>query len=149
MNELTTELRGRPNPFDSELAELKDRLAVHVDSSLIAKTTFVVPHTWPDIKNAEYEVLQRIEETKIEARRLGQPVADGAIKTACQQVCPADAIVFGDLNDPNSRVAALAESNRAYRVLEDLNTRPAVRYLKLVRHDSTSGNPGNNGNRRG
>ena len=66
----------------------------------------------------------------------GQPIADGAIKTACQQVCPAEAIVFGDLNDPNTRVAALAESHRAYRVLdEELNTRPAVRYLKLVRHD--------------
>ena len=80
--------------------------------------------------------VQRIEETRIEARRLGQPIADGAIKTACQQVCPADAIVFGDLNDPNTRVSALTESNRAYRVLEDLNTRPAVRYLKVVRHDS-------------
>ena len=80
--------------------------------------------------------VQRIEETRIEARRLGQPIADGAIKTACQQVCPADAIVFGDLNDPKTRVAGLAESNRAYRVLEDLNTRPAVRYLKIVRHDS-------------
>ena len=79
--------------------------------------------------------VQRIEEGKIEARRLGHPVADGAIKTACQQVCPAEAIVFGDLNDPKSRVAALTASARAYRVLDELNTRPAVRYLKLVRHD--------------
>ena len=79
--------------------------------------------------------VQRIEEGKIEARRLGHPVADGAIKTACQQVCPAEAIVFGDLNDPKSRVAALSASRRAYRVLDELNTRPAVRYLKLVRHD--------------
>jgi len=81
--------------------------------------------------------VQRIEETRIEARRLGKPIADGAIKTACQQVCPADAIVFGDLNDPKSRVAALAESPRTYRVLEDLNTKPAVRYLKIVRHDAS------------
>jgi Fe-S-cluster-containing dehydrogenase component len=80
--------------------------------------------------------VQRIEETKIEARRLGSPLADGAVKTACQQVCPAQAIVFGDLRDPKSRVAALAESPRAYRVLEDLGTGPAVRYLKLVRRDS-------------
>ena len=79
--------------------------------------------------------VQRIEETRIEARRLGQPIADGAIKTACQQVCPADAIVFGDLNDAKSRVTALAESRRAYRVLEDLNTKPAVRYLKVIRHE--------------
>jgi molybdopterin-containing oxidoreductase family iron-sulfur binding subunit len=79
--------------------------------------------------------VQRIEEGKIEARRLGQPVGDGAIKTACQQVCPSEAIVFGDLNDATSRVAALTASRRAYRVLDELNTRPAVRYLKLVRHD--------------
>jgi molybdopterin-containing oxidoreductase family iron-sulfur binding subunit len=78
--------------------------------------------------------VQRIEETRIEARRLGKPIADGDIKTACQQVCPADAIVFGDLNDPKSRVSTLTESSRAYRVLEDLNTKPGVRYLKVVRH---------------
>ncbi len=80
--------------------------------------------------------VQRIEENKIEARRLGQPLADGAIKTACEQACPAQAIVFGDLHDPSSRVAALAAGQRAYRVLDELNTQPAVRYLKLVRHDS-------------
>ena len=79
--------------------------------------------------------VQRIEETKIEARRTGSPLADGAVKTACEQVCPAQAIVFGDLNDPKSRVAALAKSPRAYRVLEDLGAAPAVRYLKLVRHE--------------
>jgi molybdopterin-containing oxidoreductase family iron-sulfur binding subunit len=79
--------------------------------------------------------VQRIQEQTIEASRLGQPVPDGGIKTACEQSCPAEAIVFGDLHDPNSRVARLAESNRAYRVLEELNTQPAVRYLKLVRHD--------------
>jgi len=79
--------------------------------------------------------VQRIEETKIEARRTGTPIADGAVKSACQQVCPAEAIVFGDLHDPKSRVAALARSGRAYRVLEDLGTAPAVRYLKVVRHE--------------
>jgi molybdopterin-containing oxidoreductase family iron-sulfur binding subunit len=78
--------------------------------------------------------VQRIEEHKIEASRLGQPLADGAIKTACEQSCPATAIVFGDLHDPNSRVSQLSSSRRAYRVLDDLNTQPAVRYLRLVRH---------------
>jgi len=81
--------------------------------------------------------VQRIEEQKIEARRLGQPLADGAIKTACEQACPAQAIVFGDLRDPNSRVTALAAGRRAYRVLDELNTQPAVRYLKLVRLEAT------------
>jgi Fe-S-cluster-containing dehydrogenase component/anaerobic selenocysteine-containing dehydrogenase len=90
--------------------------------------------------------VQRIEENKIEARRLGQPLADGAIKTACEQACPAQAIVFGDLHDPNSRVAALAAGKRAYRVLDELNTQPAVRYLKLVRHEAV---PGFEGRRNG
>ena len=82
--------------------------------------------------------VQRIEESKIEASAAGQPLADGAIKTACQQSVPPQAIVFGDLNDPNSRVAVLAAGKRAYRVLEELNTQPAVRYLKIVRHDRTA-----------
>ena len=77
--------------------------------------------------------------TKIEARRTGQPLADGNIKTACEQACPTQAIVFGDLNDPKSRVAGLATSGRAYRVLEELGTAPAVRYLKVVRHDTSDG----------
>ena len=78
--------------------------------------------------------IQRIQEAKIEAKRRGTPLADGVIQPACQQSCPAGAIVFGDLNDPNSRVSALAKSGRAYRVLEELNTQPAVTYLTLVRN---------------
>jgi MoCo/4Fe-4S cofactor protein with predicted Tat translocation signal len=77
--------------------------------------------------------VQRIQEAKIEARRLGAPVKDGDIRTACEQACPAGAIVFGDLNDPNSRVARLARDQRQYRVLEELNVRPSVNYLKIVR----------------
>ncbi|HVA50483.1 MAG TPA: 4Fe-4S dicluster domain-containing protein [Pirellulales bacterium] len=78
--------------------------------------------------------VQRIEEAKIEARRLGQPLRDGDVKTACQQSCPAQAIVFGDLNDAASRVARLATGPRSYRVLEELNVRPSVSYLAVVRN---------------
>jgi Fe-S-cluster-containing dehydrogenase component len=78
--------------------------------------------------------VQRIQEAKIEARRLGQVLADGDIQTACQQSCPTRVIVFGDLNDPQSRTAQLARSARAYHVLEELNVRPAVNYLAVVRH---------------
>ena len=87
--------------------------------------------------------VQRIQEAKIEAKRLGAPVKDGDIRTACEQACPAGAIVFGDLNDPNSRVARLARDARQYRVLEDLNVGPAVHYLKIVRNRTGEGDKQN------
>ncbi|MEE8193436.1 MAG: hypothetical protein V3T74_11875, partial [Gemmatimonadales bacterium] len=70
-----------------------------------------------------------------EARLDGdRELVDGEIVTACQQTCPADAIVFGDLNDPNSRVSQASRDTRGYHVLGGLNTRPAVTYLKKVRN---------------
>ncbi len=64
----------------------------------------------------------------------GRDVADGEIMTACQQSCPADAIVFGNLKDPTSVVAQMAASELGYRVLEGLNTDPGVTYLMKVRN---------------
>jgi molybdopterin-containing oxidoreductase family iron-sulfur binding subunit len=78
--------------------------------------------------------VQRIQEARSEATRRGLHLRDGDIQTACQQSCPAQAITFGNLNDPQSRVARQARSARGYQVLEDLNTRPAVTYLTLVRN---------------
>jgi molybdopterin-containing oxidoreductase family iron-sulfur binding subunit len=78
--------------------------------------------------------VQRIQEAKAEAKRQGLPLQDGDIQTACQQSCPAQAIRFGNLNDPRSRVAQAAADPRGYRVLEELNVRPAVTYLTLVRN---------------
>lgn len=78
--------------------------------------------------------IQRIQEAKLESRRLGLPLADGAVQTACQQSCPARAIHFGDLNDPNSDVSRLVRDRRRYQVLAELNVQPAVNYLKLVRN---------------
>ena len=78
--------------------------------------------------------VQRIQDGKAEARRKGEPLQDGEIQTACQQSCPTQAIVFGDINDPKSRVAQLAKSGRHYRVLEEINVRPSVGYLRLVRN---------------
>jgi molybdopterin-containing oxidoreductase family iron-sulfur binding subunit len=83
--------------------------------------------------------VQRIQEAKIEARRQGLPLADGAIQPACQQSCPAQAIVFGDLNDPRSQVARLARDGRGYQVLAELNVRPSVTYLKGVRNRAEEG----------
>jgi molybdopterin-containing oxidoreductase family iron-sulfur binding subunit len=78
--------------------------------------------------------VQRIQEAKIEASRLGHALEDGNLQTACQQSCPARAIVFGNLKDPKSRVAQLAASPRGYRVLDELNIVPSVTYLSLVRN---------------
>jgi molybdopterin-containing oxidoreductase family iron-sulfur binding subunit len=78
--------------------------------------------------------VQRIRGKQHEATLAGRDLADGEIVTACQQTCPSDAIVFGDLNDPESRVSRLAADARSYHVLESLNTRPAITYLKKVRN---------------
>ncbi len=83
--------------------------------------------------------VQRIQEAKIEAGRHGQPRATATSQTACQQSCPAQAIVFGNLNDPTSRVARLAASPRSYQVLGELNIRPSVSYLALVRNRPAEG----------
>ena len=77
---------------------------------------------------------QRIAEARIEAKQRGVAIPDGAIRMACEQSCPADAIRFGDLNDPKSRVSAARKDPRHYRLLEELNVQPAVGYLKLVRN---------------
>jgi molybdopterin-containing oxidoreductase family iron-sulfur binding subunit len=78
--------------------------------------------------------VQRIQNAKNDVVVTGKPLADGAIATACQQVCPTQAIVFGDLADAGSRVSRLLHGQRAYRVLEELGTRPNVAYLKKVRN---------------
>jgi MoCo/4Fe-4S cofactor protein with predicted Tat translocation signal len=79
---------------------------------------------------------QRISAGKTEAARRGTPLADGDIRTACEQSCPAAAIVFGDLNDPKSHVARLAADGRTYRVFDDLGLGEAVTYLAKIRNPS-------------
>ncbi|MBI4500242.1 MAG: molybdopterin-dependent oxidoreductase [Gemmatimonadetes bacterium] len=78
--------------------------------------------------------VQRIRGKQHEARMRGSPLKDGEIQTACQQTCPSEAIVFGDLNDPASQVSKLAQDQRGYAVLEGLNTRPSVTYLQKIRN---------------
>jgi molybdopterin-containing oxidoreductase family iron-sulfur binding subunit len=85
--------------------------------------------------------VQRIQTEKLAAKREDRPLADGRIETACGQSCPANAIVFGDLNDPNSRVAKLRASQRHYTVLEELGTRPNVGYLMRVVDDEREQTP--------
>jgi len=78
--------------------------------------------------------VQRINDAKIAADKEGRRVRDGEILTACQSVCPAEAIVFGDLNDSQSRVARLHADARTYTLLAELNTRPRTSYLAAIRN---------------
>ena len=78
--------------------------------------------------------VQRIRDAKDKAKDEGRKIADGMIKTACQATCPTDAIVFGDINDPNSRVSKLRADQRAFRALEVLNTKPSISYMTKVRN---------------
>jgi molybdopterin-containing oxidoreductase family iron-sulfur binding subunit len=78
--------------------------------------------------------IQRIEDGRVRAKVEHRPIRDGEITPACAAACPAEAIVFGDLKDPHSRAAKLANSNRGHKVLEELGTRPAITYLANLRN---------------
>ena len=79
--------------------------------------------------------VQRIRRSTREADRDGRELPDGELQPACVQACPTDTLVFGDLNDPNSRVSRLAKDSRRYRLRESLGTEPNVIYLKKVEPD--------------
>jgi molybdopterin-containing oxidoreductase family iron-sulfur binding subunit len=78
--------------------------------------------------------VQRISEHRIDAERADSTIKDGDLQTACQQSCPANAIVFGNLNDPNSLVNKWKAQARNYSLLGELNTRPRTTYLAEVRN---------------
>jgi MoCo/4Fe-4S cofactor protein with predicted Tat translocation signal len=78
--------------------------------------------------------VQRIQSAKIHSEIEGRPVRDGEIVTACQAVCPTEAIVFGNINDPNSRVSRLKAEQRNYGLLSELNTKPRTTYLSALRN---------------
>jgi molybdopterin-containing oxidoreductase family iron-sulfur binding subunit len=78
--------------------------------------------------------VQRINQHRIDAERADSKIQDGELQTACQQSCPANAIVFGNINDPNSQVSKLKAKQRNYGLLADLNTRPRTTYLAEIRN---------------
>jgi molybdopterin-containing oxidoreductase family iron-sulfur binding subunit len=113
----------RFNWFENARADAVSNLALNPDVTVrtrgvMEKCTFCI---------------QRIEEVKIKARNEGRAIADNEIQPACQQSCPANAIIFGDLTDLKSRVAQLKQSGRNYTLLDELNLRPALSYLAKVR----------------
>jgi len=78
--------------------------------------------------------VQRINERRIDAEKEDRKINDAELQTACQQSCPAGAIVFGNINDPNSKVSKLKSQSRNYSLLGELNTRPRTTYLAEVRN---------------
>jgi len=78
--------------------------------------------------------VQRINERRIDAEREDRKINDAELVTACQQSCPAGAIVFGNINDPNSKVSKLKAQSRNYSLLGELNTRPRTTYLAEIRN---------------
>jgi molybdopterin-containing oxidoreductase family iron-sulfur binding subunit len=83
--------------------------------------------------------VQRIRNAEQVAKRDGRGLRDHDVVTACASACPTSAIVFGDLNNPDSDAAKLSRSNRGYRVLEELGTRPAITYLAQLKNPSGRG----------
>jgi len=118
------------------------------DYSAPEKPTFAFPEplNWqlnPDVTVRSKGVMekctmcvQRILEGKGHAKDEDRPLRDGEIQTACQQSCPTRAIVFGDLTDPESEVHKKSFGERRYWVLNELNTKPGVTYLKKVKQGS-------------
>jgi len=78
--------------------------------------------------------VQRIREAEIQAGIEGRPLRGDEVKTACQQACPTNAIVFGSLTEPDSEMMRRRSEPRAYSVLAELDTSPRIRYLARVRN---------------
>ncbi|MER3633170.1 MAG: hypothetical protein C4325_14265, partial [Blastocatellia bacterium] len=79
---------------------------------------------------------QRIAAARIEAEKDGRKIRDGEVLTACQSVCPTNAIIFGDMNDAKSKIAASKKDHRNYKLLNELNTQPRTTYLAALKNQN-------------
>ena len=78
--------------------------------------------------------LQRINSAKIQAKKEDKPIKDGDVVTACQQACPTNAIEFGNIIDPDSKIAQSKKSDRRYEMLAELNIKPRTSYLAKLKN---------------
>ena len=78
--------------------------------------------------------VQNIQMAKLQAKRENRKLQDGEAHVACAKACPSNAIVFGDRNDPNSAIAKMFANERAYKMLEEIDTAPSVVYLTKIRN---------------
>jgi molybdopterin-containing oxidoreductase family iron-sulfur binding subunit len=85
--------------------------------------------------------VQRISAARRQAKKERRPIAEGEVVTACQAACPTQAIVFGNLRDPDSAVSRARASRRNYALLEELNTRPRTTYLAKLRRRRSESEP--------
>lgn len=83
--------------------------------------------------------VQRIQETKLNAKRENRKLKSNEVKTACAQTCPTGAIVFGDLNDRESKISKLYENDRSYHALEELDVKPSIMYMTKIRNVKEEG----------
>ena len=131
----------RFNFFDYNNGSIKDLYTPNLlrqpkdDLSRMQKNPDVTMRTRGVMEKCTYCV-PRIEQTRMQAKREGdRPIKDGEIVTACQQSCPTQAIVFGDLNEQESRVGKLHAVARSYGMLDpELNTKPRTEYLAKIRN---------------
>ena len=85
--------------------------------------------------------VQRVNHARIEAEKEGRPIRDGEVVTACQQVCPTEAIIFGNIKDSNSQVAQMRKQPHNYGLLKELNTEPRTTYLARLRNPNPAIEP--------
>lgn len=81
--------------------------------------------------------VQRIQEGKLKAKREGKSTNEVQVLTACQRACPSNAIVFGDLHNPESEVSKLYKNERGFTVLEEINVQSSVKYMTKIRNNDS------------